>query len=80
MENQEYYEDMLPEGAIPMVGIRIISYYDEAGQMAYKMSNDENGTVPITSLVGLVELVKQNIIYKSIEIANRYRSDEDEIG
>lgn len=76
MENQEQYEDMLPEDAIPIAGIRIISYYDLEGQMAYKTAIDENGSTPVTTIIGLLEMSKVHIMNKSIEIIKKMKDEE----
>lgn len=66
----EVFKDLLPNGAVPATGFRIIAYFNEQGEYAYKMSHIGDDTV--ATLVGLLELVKTNILYA----INRLQQDK----
>ena len=42
-------------------GFRLVMFYDEQGQIAYKYSLDENMNGPITSLLGALTLATNSI-------------------
>lgn len=65
------YRDMLPDGHVPMFGVRILAYYDESGQMAYKFSSEENGNTSITSFIGVIEMVKIDIVNSATQLGRR---------
>jgi len=75
-ENFENYQDLIPEKHVPMMGLRIVAYYDEYGEMAYRVSTAENGSVPITSLIGLLELVKSDITLTATQLGRGKREDD----
>lgn len=77
MDNLENYSDMLPEGTVPMFGVRILAYYDEDGQMAYKFSSEETGNTPITSLIGLLEMVKIDIANNATQLGRKKFNKDD---
>lgn len=78
MRNLENYKDMLPQEAVPMYGIRILAYYDSRGQMAYRVSPDENGTTHITSLLGLLEMVKIDLAQSAHRLGKELLEGDDE--
>jgi hypothetical protein len=52
-------EDLLPDGCIPVAGVRILQYMDNKGDLhfAYGVS----GNVPLSSYIGIIELGKEHI-------------------
>jgi hypothetical protein len=57
MLNEEHFQDLIPTtGAIAVVGVRILGYLNQDGQMAYRFK--WNGDAQATEVIGLLELIK----------------------
>jgi len=81
----KYYSDIFPKGAgdiMPMLGFRLLVFYDEDGTLGYKFTQDEDdgvGSNPISTLLGVLELVKSDIALKANLISGGYiDNDEDD--
>lgn len=59
------YQELLPEGALPISGVRIVSYFAEDGTVKYKLSHIVNDGSAF-SLIGLLDLVKHEIMNATV--------------
>lgn len=69
------YEDLLPPGALPVFGFRLVSYYKPNGSLAYKMGIDNEIEVPSTLLIGTLEMAKFEILDTHQKRIDRGRND-----
>jgi len=53
------YEDLLPEGALPVCGFRLLSFINQKGQICYQFAQTGNATA--AQLIGILEMVKYDI-------------------
>lgn len=62
MEDDEFanYQDLLPESAVPTIGVTVCQFIDEDGDHAFAVT--VAGAAPVSSHVGLIELAKQFLI------------------
>jgi hypothetical protein len=63
------YADLLtePESMIPVLGIRIIAYYDREGQLQYKVKHDvATENIPVSQVIGIMELAKADLTFGAI--------------
>jgi hypothetical protein len=74
-DNLENFEDLLPDGALPVCGFRLLSYITDSGRTHYVFS--QVGDVAVSQLVGLMEIVKTDIATSAI-IASRGEEKDDE--
>lgn len=72
-DNLDNFADLLPEGALPVCGFRLLSYMTESGRTHYVFS--QVGDIAVSQLVGLMEVVKTDIATSAI-IASRGDGDE----
>lgn len=75
MDNLDNFKDMLPEGAMPICGFRLLSYMTDNGKIHYVFA--QVGDVAVSQLVGLMEIVKQDITTTAIRAS---RGDEEDDG
>lgn len=68
MKNTDKYDDLLRENVIPAFGFRIACYYNDDGDLAYKVAldDDEDMGVPISSVLGVIELAKGEIVFAAV--------------
>lgn len=59
-EQMSNYDDLLPEGALPMSGFRLLSYINSKGQICYQFS--QAGDIAVSQFLGLIELAKADIV------------------
>lgn len=62
--NIDVFQDIMPEGSIPLVGMRLISYLDSQGAPRYKIRF--TGEAPVTEIVGLLEMVQVEMITRAL--------------
>ena len=69
MKNTDKYEDLLRDNVIPAFGFRVACYYNSDGDLAYKVALDDDDDigVPISSVLGVIELAKGEILYAAIK-------------
>lgn len=53
------YAALLPEGALPLCGFRLLSYITPDGRTCYRFA--QFGDVSASQLIGLIEMVKHDI-------------------
>lgn len=58
---------VLPDGAIPNGEVAVLSYLDVDGELCYAVWND--GLLPLSSYLGLLELAKNDLIRDAKEDA-----------
>ena len=73
----QQYKDLLPQGALPVFGFRLVSYYKSNGSLAYKMGIDNEIEVPSTLLIGTLEMAKYEILDTHQQRTNKRRDEED---
>jgi hypothetical protein len=65
------YPDLLTEpDQIPVLGIRILAYYDEQNVLKYKVMHDvalEN--IPVSQVIGILEMAKLDLVAAAAEKA-----------
>ncbi len=66
-------EDLLPDGAIPVSGVRIITYMSPTGGTAFRY--DHTGDGAISDLIGILEMIKHDITSAAIIAAKGQRND-----
>jgi len=64
VKNQEFYQDLAKDNTLALFGLRIYAYYDEAGQLTFRMAldEDEGSAVASTTVVGIMEMAKVNLL------------------
>ena len=64
-ETKEFalFEDLIPEDNLPIVGLRMVLYVDEEGDLVYNWESE--GNPEVTSILGLIELVKNSMFNSS---------------
>lgn len=77
-QNFDRYQDMMPEGAIPLHGLRMVAFLNSEGVICYRFRHA--GDVAITQIVGLLEMVKADILNIALTSGGRDQNatyDED---
>lgn len=64
------FSDLLPEGSMPVRGVKVIEYLDADGDTAYEWRRF--GTADVVQLVGLLEFTKLRMVMKA-----QYGDDEE---
>lgn len=66
MQNEEYFQDLLPEGeSLAVVGIRILGYLNPDGRMAYRFR--WSGDAQATEVIGLLDMIKTEMTLDSLD-------------
>lgn len=73
-EQMSQYEDLLPEGGLPMSGFRLLSYINSKGQICYQFS--QAGDVAVSQFLGLIELAKMDILNAHSQARRGARNDD----
>ncbi len=55
----EHIQDILPEGAIPLTSLRIVSYLSDQGQPKYRFLWEGDG--PSVDIIGILEVIKSEL-------------------
>lgn len=58
-----FQESLVPEGAIPIGFISVLSYVDKEGAQCWKLYNQLD--MPLSNILGLLEMAKHDIIRRS---------------
>lgn len=58
-----FYEDMMDDEGLPLLGFRLLSFMDENGKVCYRMAQFGDG--PTSHLIGLLEMAKLEILTAS---------------
>lgn len=61
------YDDMVPEGGIPLMGVRVLLYLDGSENASPKYRFSWAGEGSSVELVGLLELIKGEVIIQSVK-------------
>lgn len=75
-DNLDLYFDMLPEGGLPICGMRIVSYLNKQGTTCYRW--DPVGEVQVAALLGIMEMVKAEILEVALNVGRAKFNEEDE--
>lgn len=63
------FADMIPEGALPTCGFRLLSYMNNEGATCYRL--DYEGEIAVSQLIGLMEMAKHDITAAAIGAVRR---------
>lgn len=61
---QEIYGDIIPDDCLPVAGLRMIVFLTNTGETRYRFR--WTGDAPVTEILGLLELVKGELLYKAL--------------
>lgn len=59
-QDETYYEDMIPEGSVPMYGFRLLSFMGDDGKLRYRMSSYGEGVA--SHVIGMLEMAKHKML------------------
>lgn len=71
----ENYSDILPEGSLPIVGFRLLSYIAPDGKTCYRFA--QVGDVAVSQLVGLLEMAKIDLATAGMTLRDSRRSQDE---
>lgn len=74
-EQLSSYGDILPKGAIPVCGMRILSYINSDGVLCYQFA--QAGDTNVANVIGVIEMVKADILRAALEAGRRKSEEED---
>lgn len=69
-------ETLIPDEALKIFGFHLMAYYDSQGTMTYKIHVDQNGDVPISTLIGMLDMAKFEIINHATAFGNALLDEE----
>jgi len=71
----EQYDDLLPEGGVPIFGYRVLTYVSSEGETCYRF--DYDGSTIISQMVGIMEMVKHDVASTAVNSADKYKRDDE---
>lgn len=77
----EPYQSLLPSTgeAVPLFGLRILAFYNDQGEMNFQLKLDQEVKVPMSSVIGILELAKSEMVLTNAIYAAKQRlKDQDE--
>ena len=77
----EPYQSLLPSTgeAVPLFGLRILAFYNDQGEMNFQLKLDQEVKVPMSSVIGILELAKSEMVLTNAIYAAKQRlKDKDE--
>lgn len=74
MDDLDNYADMIPDGAMPICGFRLLSYMTDQGKIHYAFA--QVGDVAVSQLVGLVDIVKTDLIVSALHASKGDEGNE----
>jgi len=67
------FADMIPDGAFPTCGFRLLSYMNPEGETCYRL--DYEGEIAVSQLIGLIEMARHDVTAAAIGAARRQSDD-----
>ena len=74
------YQKLLPSSgeAVPLFGLRILAFYNDQGELNFQLKVDQEVRVPMSSIIGIMELAKSELLLTSAIYAAKKRISDNQ--
>ena len=64
----EFYPELMnSDEEFPVLGIRILAFYDSGGDLKYRVTHDvATENIPISQVIGILEMAKADLVMAGI--------------